>query len=161
MVDSQDDAKVNIGPVVGEGSTSAVHINRACFHALEDSSVSLDFWNTTWYCEGASSMLDQAYRTALLTPLENQSESFDDSHKSSFLPVPSQDSSGSTSIAPPPISGSTNSSSNAPSTVLLAAVASGFAGANLRTSGAAALFILRFYTCFVVASPPAVYITKC
>lgn len=133
VIGSQDDAHVTHGPVVrtSDGMLAAVHIIRAHFHGTEDKSVTLDFKNTTWYCDGASELFEQAYKTGIVSSTTLRSDSVGNGIQTTFLPVPGQDSSGNPSMSPPP---SPSSSSNAPSTVLLAAVASGCAGAKLQTS---------------------------
>jgi hypothetical protein len=125
IASTQDDAGVNFGPVVASPTESlyALHINKAHFHATHDASISLDFLNTTWFCEGARGILQQATEAALLSPQYVASAGLG-THGGggSQLRAP-----GDVSMPPPSPS---SDATNTPSTVLLAAVASGAVGAN-------------------------------
>lgn len=128
VVANQDDAIINFGPTVYsmDGMFSALHLNRAHFHSTDDESVTLDFKNTTWYCEGGMDLVDAAYRGAVLSP--STVGSGPGNTFATFI-APASGTDSPDAIIPPPSPRS--DTSEAPSTILVAAIASGCAGAIL------------------------------
>jgi hypothetical protein len=131
VTSTQTDAVVSIGPVVQsqDGMLYALHVKQANFHTIKATSVSLEFKNSTWYCEGGVDLTAAAYRAALFNTKDAQSDQAEQGEAQSprFVPTMGRDAAGNPAIPPP----SGNSGASAPSTVLLAAIASGCAGANL------------------------------